>query len=106
LLQNARQALGADGGLIRVATSSVGNEIRIAISDDGCGIADEIRSRIFDPFFTTRDVGKGMGLGLTVSHDTVNVYGGRIEVQTAAGKGSTFTICLPSDAATELPDRP
>jgi signal transduction histidine kinase len=36
----------------------------------------------------------------------VNVYGGRIEVQTAAGKGSTFTICLPSDAATELPDRP
>lgn len=99
LLQNARQALGKNGGLIRVATCSVGNEIRIAISDDGCGIADEIRSRIFDPFFTTRDVGKGMGLGLTVSNDIVNAFGGRIEVQTAAGEGSTFTICLPLENA-------
>lgn len=94
LVQNARQALDG-GGLIRIATRAAGNEIRVSISDDGCGIAPEIRDRIFDPFFTTHDVGKGMGLGLTVSRDIVNAYGGRIEVDTAVGRGSTFTIWMP-----------
>ena len=95
LLQNARQALGQEGGGIRVASSVSGDEIRIAVSDNGCGIAEDIVSRIFDPFFTTRDVGQGMGLGLTVSNDIVSAHSGRIEVETAAGAGSTFIVCLP-----------
>lgn len=95
LLQNARQALGSDGGLIRVASNVSGGEIRIAVSDNGCGIAEDIVSRIFDPFFTTREVGQGMGLGLTVSNDIVSAHNGRIEVDTAAGAGSTFVVCLP-----------
>jgi signal transduction histidine kinase len=97
LLQNARQALGQDGGRIRVASSVSGDEIRIAVSDNGCGIAEDIAARIFDPFFTTREVGQGMGLGLTVSNDIVSAHNGRIEVDTTAGSGSTFTVCLPMD---------
>lgn len=95
LLQNAWQALGEEGGLIRLATSVSSDEIRIAVSDDGPGIAEDVVSRIFDPFFTTRDVGRGMGLGLTVSNDIISAHNGRIEVETAAGEGSTFVVCLP-----------
>ncbi|HJW57655.1 MAG TPA: ATP-binding protein [Burkholderiaceae bacterium] len=103
LVQNARQALDA-GGLIRIASRAAGNEIRISVSDDGCGIAPNIQDRIFDPFFTTHDVGKGMGLGLTVSRDIVNAHGGRIEVDTAVGRGSIFTIWMP--VAAERNDLP
>lgn len=99
LLQNARQALGTAGGCIRVASRMEGDEIRIAVSDNGCGIKGDVLSRIFDPFFTTHDVGKGMGLGLTVSRDIVNAHNGRIDVKTVVGAGSTFTVCLPADNA-------
>ena len=99
LLQNAQQAMMPGGGVVRIVSRVVDDEIRIAVSDQGRGIREEIRSRIFDPFFTTQEVGKGMGLGLTVSRDIVNAHGGRIEVETASGSGSTFTICLPTDFA-------
>ncbi len=105
LLQNARQALGAGGGVIRLASRATADEIRISVSDNGCGIADDILSRIFDPFFTTRGVGKGMGLGLTVGNDIVRAHNGRIEVETAVGTGSTFTVCLPLGATTNKQGR-
>lgn len=98
LLQNARQALGVGGGRIRIVSDMADNEVRIAVSDNGCGIMQEVLPRIFDPFFTTRDVGQGMGLGLTVARDIVSVYGGRINVDTVAGKGSTFTLYLPANS--------
>ena len=104
LVQNARQALDR-GGLIRIATRAAGDEIRVSVSDNGRGITPDILGRIFDPFFTTHDVGKGMGLGLTVSRDIVNAHGGRIEVDSAAGCGSTFTICLPVGAGSVAPAR-
>jgi two-component system NtrC family sensor kinase len=106
LLQNARQALGAGGGAVRIASRMVDDEIRIAVSDNGCGIPDEILSRIFDPFFTTQDVGKGMGLGLTVSRDIANAHHGRIEVETAVGAGSTFMVCLPFTGSVEHTNLP
>ncbi|HJV52285.1 MAG TPA: ATP-binding protein [Noviherbaspirillum sp.] len=94
LVQNAQQAL-AGGGRIRIATCVAGGEIRIAVSDTGRGIAPDVMNRMFDPFFTTREVGKGMGLGLTISRDVVMAHGGHIDVDTAPGSGSTFTIRLP-----------
>lgn len=94
LLQNARHAVGSSDGMIRIGSSMAGDEVRIAVSDDGCGIGQDILGRIFDPFFTTREVGKGMGLGLTVARDIVSAHNGRIEVETAVGAGSTFTVCL------------
>lgn len=102
LLQNAVHAVENSGGTIRIASEVAGDEIRIAVSDNGCGMRDDILNRIFDPFFTTREVGRGMGLGLTVSRDIVSAHGGRIEVLTAAGTGSVFTICLPVNAGSAI----
>ena len=95
LLQNAQQALAEKGGQILVSSKTIDAEIRIAVSDDGVGIKREILNRIFDPFFTTRDVGKGTGLGLTVSRDIALAHHGFIQVQSEEGRGSTFTVIFP-----------
>ena len=94
LLLNAAQAI-ADQGRITVQSDAAGNEIRIRISDNGCGIPAGNLDRIFDPFFTTREVGSGTGLGLTVCRDIVQAHGGRIEVESKVGVGTTFTVYLP-----------
>jgi two-component system NtrC family sensor kinase len=94
IMQNAHLAISGSGS-IHVATRLANSEICLAISDDGCGIAMDMLPRIFDPFFTTRDVGKGTGLGLTVAADIASAHGGRIEVESTVGVGSTFTIFIP-----------
>ena len=94
LMLNGFQSV-TKGGLIRVTSEQQGEEICIRVSDNGCGIAQETLARIFDPFFTTRDVGQGTGLGLTVSRDIVQAHGGSIEVESAPGSGTMFTIHLP-----------
>ena len=72
-----------------------GSVAEITISDTGCGIPVEYLQRIFDPFFTTKGVGRGTGLGLSVSHGTIEAHGGVIEVQSVEGKGTEFRIYLP-----------
>lgn len=94
LVQNALQAL-AGSGQIRVTSTVQANEIRITVADNGCGIEAQALARIFDPFFTLQDVGKGTGLGLTVSQEIIASYGGHIEVESQVGVGSSFTVCLP-----------
>jgi len=94
MLLNAVQAVDKDGE-IRIATVKEGEEVCIRIADNGRGIPPENLSRIFDPFFTTREVGAGTGLGLTVCRDIVRAHGGRIEVESQVGVGTTFTIHLP-----------
>ena len=94
LLVNASQAIDGQGS-ITLRTGHSGDSVWIAVSDTGCGIAPEILPRIFDPFFTTKPVGKGTGLGLSVSYGIVDKHGGRIEVDSAPGRGATFTIRLP-----------
>lgn len=97
LLQNAVQAIeGQADGQIHIRTRLLGTQIQIAIADNGSGIAASALSRIFDPFFTTREVGKGMGLGLTLASDIAVAHGGRIEVDSTQGAGSTFTVYLPA----------
>lgn len=94
MLLNALQAVG-EHGVIRIATALEGEQVRIDIADNGCGIPPENLSRIYDPFFTTREVGAGIGLGLTVCRDIVRAHGGRIDVASRVDEGTTFTIHLP-----------
>jgi two-component system NtrC family sensor kinase len=95
---NAAQSL-VEKGEIRIQTFTNGSDIKIAISDNGSGIAKENLSAIFDPFFTTKDVGKGTGLGLNIAYNIIKEHKGRIEVQSELGKGTCFTISLPKELA-------
>jgi two-component system NtrC family sensor kinase len=95
LLVNAAQAI-VERGKITISTRSDGNEVEIAIADTGKGIQPDVLPKIFNPFFTTKPVGKGTGLGLSVSYGIVRDHGGRIDVESEPGKGTTFTIRLPA----------
>ncbi|TXT41378.1 MAG: two-component system NtrC family sensor kinase [Comamonadaceae bacterium] len=94
LLVNAAQAI-PQRGHITLRSGCSGEQVWVAISDDGTGIAPDVQARIFDPFFTTKPVGKGTGLGLSVSYGIIDKHGGRIEVASQLGAGSTFTVWLP-----------
>jgi len=79
---------------IRVGLAHSDERVTITIADTGTGIPAAVRSRIFDPFFTTRDVGHGMGLGLSVSKTIVEKYGGEIEVDSTENVGTTVRVHL------------
>jgi PAS domain S-box-containing protein len=105
LLLNAAHAIPEghpDSNEIRVTTRTVDGEVQIAVRDTGCGIPEEHRKRLFEPFFTTKPVGEGSGLGLAICHGLVAALGGRIEVESEVGRGTTFTIVIPAaESSTE-----
>jgi PAS domain S-box-containing protein len=83
-------------GEIAISTRADGDFAEIRISDSGCGIPEEIRTKVFEPFFTTKQVGKGTGQGLAVARSViVDKHGGTIRVESKTGAGSTFIIRLP-----------
>ena len=84
-------------GEIWVHTEPKGNDILITIKDSGQGIPPDVLPHIFEPFYTTKDVGQGIGLGLSISHKVIEDHGGSIEVESSPGEGSTFSICLPTE---------
>jgi len=98
---NGRDAMPS-GGLLTISTSTLDSEagafIAVEITDTGTGMDEETRTRAFEPFFTTKDTGKGTGLGLATAYGVVSQSGGRIEIDTVLGGGSTFRVLLPAAA--------
>ena len=94
LVNNAGDAVTGPG-TITVNTCVQNRQVRVTVKDTGEGIDPEHMKRLFDPFFTTKDVGKGTGLGLSVSRNIVELMGGRIDVASVKGVGSSFTVSLP-----------
>ncbi|WP_025410989.1 PAS domain-containing hybrid sensor histidine kinase/response regulator [Gemmatirosa kalamazoonensis] len=99
LVVNARDAM-PDGGRLEIATfAAADGGVTLRVRDSGVGMSAETQSRIFEPFFTTKEPGKGTGLGLSTVYGVVGRLGGRIMVESAPGRGATFTIQVPPPTA-------
>lgn len=94
LSTNALDAM-PDGGKLTLRAGARDGLVFIEVIDTGIGIAPEFLAKIFDPFFTTKELGQGTGLGLAVCYGIVTEHGGRLDVQSTLGSGTTFTIFLP-----------
>lgn len=103
LFLNAIQAM-PDKGTLTVRSFVEDGLIRVDVSDTGIGIPPENLSKIFDPFFTTKEVGRGTGLGLTVSYGIIKKHSGDITVTSIVGKGSNFSVILPISSGTPWPE--
>jgi signal transduction histidine kinase len=102
LFTNALRAM-PQGGVLSVTAMREGDEIAVAVADNGVGIAPEHLERVFEPFFTSQIRGdgqeRGTGLGLSVSYGIVTAHGGRMAVTSRLGAGTTFTVRLPRGVA-------
>jgi two-component system, NtrC family, sensor kinase len=94
LLDNSIGAIEKKG-TITISTAFKDSKVFIKIKDTGRGIPEKIKNKVFDPFFTTKDVGKGMGLGLSISHGIIENHGGKLNFESEEGKGTVFVIELP-----------
>ncbi len=102
LVANALQASG-DGGKLDIRIHEHPEQVELEFIDNGCGMTPEIIQHIFDPFFTTKDVGKGTGMGLSISRRLLQSHGGTLDASSEGlGKGSTFRIRLPNHPPVEM----
>lgn len=95
IVLNAIDAMKPKGSLT-ITTVQVQKDFRLKITDNGIGISDEDKNKLFQPFYSTKD-SPGTGLGLAVTHGIIQSHGGRIEVESQLGRGTTFTIILKTD---------
>lgn len=95
LFTNAAHAAPKDGAKLRIASTRDENGVRVTVSDNGHGIPPEVLPRIFDTFYSTKAEGKGSGLGLSIVKRIIDQHDGRIAVESAVGKGTTFSIEIP-----------
>jgi signal transduction histidine kinase len=102
LLQNAMHAIPGKGD-IWLRSWEDGDRVQISVRDSGTGIRKELLGRIFEPFFTTKEIGRGTGLGLSVSYRIIENHGGKITASSEEGHGAELVITLPKR---QTPDRP
>lgn len=102
LLNNARDAIQERMetepelyGDILIRTYTEDGKVVVAVTDNGPGISEEVRTKMFEPFFTTKQAGKGMGLGLAITYGIVRDYGGTIRIDSSPGRGTTFYLVFP-----------
>lgn len=106
LVTNARDAIhqkrkeGQGDRLISIRSFQEGDRVLITVSDTGMGIPESLKNKIFEPFFTTKEAGQGMGLGLSITYGIVKDYGGKIDVQSQEGAGTTFKLSFPVCSST------
>lgn len=96
IISNSIDAIG-DKGRIWIKTIDLGDWVQVEVGDDGAGIAPEIRQHIFEPFFTTKEVGKGMGIGLSITYSIIRKHGGYIDVESSPDTGTIFKIMLKKE---------
>ena len=95
LLVNALDSIDEDGE-VNLTVSRDGGEARLVLTDNGCGMNEEVLQNLFEPFFTSRMSKKGTGLGLSITHRIISDHDGRIEARSnGPGCGSTFSVILP-----------
>jgi len=100
LINNAIDAMDHDGGTLTISSRQIDNDLVVTVSDTGKGIPEANLDRIFDPFFTTKPVGKGTGLGLSICYGIIEKLGGKLEVESAVEKGTTFSVTIPLQSNT------
>ena len=107
LLVNAAQAANKEDSWIKLSVSkgqTRSDHIIIEVSDNGCGMDEKTKQHLFDPFFTTKSIEEGTGLGLYVCYTLIGELGGRIDVDSQPGQGSTFKVILPQKSPQTLSD--
>jgi signal transduction histidine kinase len=96
LVTNSSHAIGEEPGTITVAlTQDDAAQVRLSVTDTGCGMDEKTAARLFEPFFTTKEAGKGTGLGLSVVRGIINSHGGTIAIKSAPGQGTRIEVVLP-----------
>jgi signal transduction histidine kinase len=83
------------GGVLALHAQHIGGQVCLQVRDSGTGMSQDVMNHLFQAFFTTKEAGKGTGLGLAMVQSIAKAHGGRIEVETSPGRGSTFSIWLP-----------
>lgn len=102
LVLNALDAVSETGTIsIKTSAEKDGRRVKLAVQDNGCGIAADHKPKLFEPFFTTKPVGKGIGIGLSTCYHIIQSHGGEIAVDSTPGKGSVFSVTLPCQGAGE-----
>ena len=104
IIDNAQDAMQPTGTLT-INVYRQDENVKIEFIDTGSGISKENISKVFDPFFTTKAVGKGTGLGMSISYRVIKDHDGTIEIDSEVGKGTKFTITLPINHSEKTQDK-
>ena len=99
LIQNAIDAM-PEKGTLEIKSRQIGEEVEFTFTDTGLGMTEHTKSKIFMPLFTTK--AQGMGFGLAICKRIVEAHGGKIAVESMLGKGTTFTVSLPTEQSLKL----